>query len=208
MALANVMSNNQLRGRWGELQLKRTMEAAGMVHNVDYFTQVQTTNDEGVVIKPDAAINMPDGRFVAVDAKTPFNNYDRAMSISTVGTDEENRERTSLLKKHVVDVKHHIDEISKKNYYSGMPSSPEFTLMFLPSESILSATLEHDPALMEYAFSKRVALVSPVSFFSSVKAIAYTWQQSAQEATVQEIITLGVKLHKNVRVVAEHFTKL
>ena len=208
VALANAMSNNQVRGQWGELQLKRTIEAAGMLKHVDFITQESTTNSEGKGIKPDAIIHMADGKFVAVDSKAPFNNFQRASAIATVASEDQNKERIKLLKLHAADVKRHVDEISKKDYFSGLPASPEFTLMFIPSEAVLSLTLEHDPTLLEYAFSQKVALVSPVSFYSVLKSTAYTWQQSAQESTIKEIITLGIKLHKNVRAVAEHAVKL
>lgn len=208
VALANAMSNNQVRGQWGELQLKRTIEAAGMLKHVDFMTQETATNADGRGIKPDAVVHMADGKFVAVDSKAPFNNFQRASAISTVAGEEQNKERIKLLKLHAADVKRHIDEISKKDYFSGLPASPEFTLMFIPSEAVLSLTLEHDPTLLEYAFSQKVALVSPVSFYSVLKSIAYTWQQSAQESTIKEIIALGIKLHKNVRTVAEHAAKI
>jgi len=208
VALANAMSNNQVRGQWGELQLKRTIEAAGMLKHVDFHTQEVGVNADGKGIKPDAVIHMADGKFVAVDSKAPFNNFQRASAIATVASEDQNKERIKLLKQHAADVKRHIDEIGKKDYFSGLAASPEFTLMFIPSEAVLSLTLEHDPTLLEYAFSQKVALVSPVSFYSVLKSIAYTWQQSAQESTIKEIITLGVKLHKNIRSVAEHAVKL
>mgnify|MGYP006144460941 CR=1 FL=1 len=206
--LANAMSNNQNRGQWGELQLRKVVEITGMLPHVDFLTQVSTTNDEGQAIKPDLVINMPDGKFVAVDAKAPFSNYQRATAIPEIASDQDNRQRIDFMKAHATDVKKRIDEISAKNYFSGLPSSPEFTIMFLPSESVLAATLEYDINLLEYAFNQRVALVSPVSFFSVLKTIAYGWRQSAQEETIKEVISLGARLYKNIRVVAEHAVRL
>jgi len=206
--LAGAMSNNQVRGQWGELTLRRLLEQTGMVKHVDFYEQYSSENDEGKTIKPDVVIHMPDGKYVAVDSKVPFTNYQRAFEINELSDEAELAQRDKLLKQSAKDVKARIDEISKKDYYSGLPESPEFTIMFMPSESLLSATLEMDPGLLEDAFEKRVAVVSPVSFYSSIKTISYAWRQQAAEETIQEVLDLGSKLYRTVRVVAEHAEKL
>lgn len=206
--LAGAMSNNQVRGQWGELTLRRLLEQTGMIKHVDFFEQYSSENDEGQSIKPDVVIQMPDGKFVAVDSKVPFAAYQKAFEISELAEESSLRQRTELLKQSARDVKARIDEISKKNYYSGLPESPEFTIMFMPSESLLSVTLETEPGLLDYAFEKRVALVSPVSFYSAIKTISYAWRQQAAEETIREVIDLGAKLYRTIRVVAEHASKL
>ena len=206
--LAGAMSNNQVRGQWGELTLRRLLEQTGMVKHVDFYEQFSSENSDGKSIKPDVVIHMPDGKYVAVDSKVPFNNYQRAFEISELADESELARREKLLKQSAKDVKARIDEISKKDYYSGLPESPEFTIMFMPSESLLSATLEIDPGLLEEAFEKRVAVVSPVSFYSAIKTISYAWRQQAAEETIQEVLDLGSKLYRTVRVVAEHAQKL
>ena len=206
--LAGAMSNNQVRGQWGELTLRRLLEQTGMVKHVDFYEQYNSENSDGKTIKPDVVIHMPDGKYVAVDSKVPFNNYQRAFEISELSDDSELSRRDQLLKQSAKDVKARIDEISKKDYYSGLPESPEFTIMFMPSESLLSATLEAEPGLLEEAFAKRVAVVSPVSFYSAIKTISYAWRQQAAEETIQEVLDLGSKLYRTVRVVAEHAQKL
>jgi len=207
-ALAGALTNNQVRGKWGELTLRRMLEQSGLRPGIDFFEQFNTVNDEGKSIKPDVIILMPEGKSVAVDSKVPFNNFQRAFEIPEIADGADEKRRKDLLKEHAKDVKKHIDDISGKEYFSGLESSPEFTLMFMPSESLLSVTLEYDPTLLEYAFEKRVALVSPVSFFSVVRTIQYTWKQNAQEEAILEIVELGVKLHNAVRVIAEHATNL
>ena len=207
-ALAGALTNNQVRGQWGELTLRRLLEQSGLRVGVDFHEQFKTVNDEGKGIKPDVIINMPDGKFVAVDSKVPFNNFQRAFEIPEIANPTDEKRRKDFLKEHVKDVKKHIDDISAKEYFTGLPSSPEFTILFMPSESLLSVTLEHDATLLEYAFQARVALVSPVSFFSVLKTIAYSWKQSAQEDAVKEIVELGVKLHSSVRIIAEHASNL
>lgn len=207
-ALAGALNNKQARGQWGELTLRRLLENSGMLPHVDFFEQQLSVNNEGKGIKPDCVINYPDGKFVAVDSKVPFDDYQRATAISEVASPEDEKKRKDLMKAHVDAVKKHINDISSKNYFSGLSSSPEFTIMFMPSEGLLAATLDADPSILEYGFSKQVALVSPVSIFSVIRTISYGWRQSAQEETIKEVIELGVTLHKNIRVVAEHAAKL
>ena len=207
-ALAGALNNKQARGQWGELTLRRLLENSGMLPHVDFFEQQLSVNNEGKGIKPDCVINYPDGKFVAVDPKVPFDDYQRATAISEVASPEDEKKRKDLMKAHVDAVKKHINDISSKNYFSGLSSSPEFTIMFMPSEGLLAATLDADPSILEYGFSKQVALVSPVSIFSVIRTISYGWRQSAQEETIKEVIDLGVTLHKNIRVVAEHAAKL
>lgn len=207
-ALAGALNNKQARGQWGELTLRRLLENSGMLPHVDFYEQQLSVNNEGKGIKPDCVINYPDGKFVAVDSKVPFDDYQRATAISEVASPEDEKRRKDLMKAHVDAVKKHINDISGKNYFSGLSSSPEFTIMFMPSEGLLAATLDADPSILEYGFSKQVALVSPVSIFSVIRTISYGWRQSAQEETIKEVIDLGVALHKNIRVVAEHAAKL
>ncbi len=207
-ALAGALSNNQVRGQWGELTLRRMLEQSGLRVGVDFIEQYQTVNEDGKSIRPDVIIQMPDGKFVAVDAKVPYNNFQRAFEIPEVADATDEKRRKDLLKQHVADVKKKIDDLNSAEYFSGLPSSPEFTILFMPSESLLSVTLEQDPTILEYAFQKRIALVSPVSFFSVLKTVSYTWKQNAQEDAIKEIVDLGVKLHSSVRVLAEHAAKL
>ena len=206
--IASALSNKQTRGQWGELTLRRLLENTGMLPHVDFFEQQKSVNDKGDGIKPDCIIRYADGKFVAVDSKVPFDDYQRANEISEVASEADERKRKDLMKAHVAAVKKHIDDISGKNYYSGLESSPEFTVMFLPSEGLLAATLDADPTILNYGFSKQVALVSPVSIYSVLRTIHYGWRQSAQEQTIKEVIDLGATLHKYVRVVAEHATSL
>lgn len=206
--LAGALSNNQVRGQWGELTLRRLFEQSGLRAGVDYFEQLQGKNAEDNIIRPDFTVRMPDGKFVAVDSKVPYSNYEKSLRIPDIASPGDEKTRKDFLKEHARDVKKHIDEISKKEYFTGLEQSPEFTVMFLPTESLLSVTLEYDPTLMQYAFEKQIALVSPVSMFAVLRSIEYTWKQSAQEDAIKEIIELGVKLHNSVRVIAEHATNL
>lgn len=207
-SLAGALNDKQIRGSWGEISLRRLLEHAGLLPHVDFQEQLSAANADGTAIRIDAVVNLPDGKSIAIDAKVPLNNLQRAVEISELGDESQLTKRKDLLKAHCKDVRARVDEISKKEYFTGLENSPEFTLMFIPSESVLSLTLEADPDLLNYAFEKKIAIVSPVSFFTSMKTIAYSWQQTAAESTIRELMELGRKLYKNLRVMAKHTADL
>lgn len=207
-SLAGALNDKQIRGSWGEISLRRLLEHSGMMPHVDFQEQLSASNADGSSIRIDAVVNLPDGKSIAIDAKVPLNNLQRAVEISELGDETQLQKRKDLLKAHCKDVRSRVDEISKKEYFSGLQNSPEFTLMFIPSESVLSLTLEADPEILNYAFEKKIAIVSPVSFFTSMKTIAYSWQQTAAESTIRELMELGRKLFKNLRVAADHASEL
>ena len=147
-------------------------------------------------------INLPGGKALAIDSKVPFDKYQEASTISELAGGEELERRKKLLAEHVKAVKGHIDELAGRAYWEGLDTSPDFVICFVPSESLLSAALEQDPALMEYAFKKNVALASPVSLFSVLKTINYIWRQNADESQVRSMIKLGRELYERVGKVA------
>jgi DNA recombination protein RmuC len=202
--LANTLGNNQKRGQWGEMHLSKLLEELGMQEGVDYEKQTKTVNDEGQPIKPDVIVRMTEGRFMAVDAKVPLSYFAQASQIGLEKGDEGEAERKTLLQKHLGAVKKHIDDISSKAYHSGLAASPEFTLLYIPTETVYSATLELDNSLLDYAFKKHVVLVSPSSLYASLKAVMYSWQQHVQEDFIKEVLTIGQTLFKNLSVMADH----
>ena len=147
-------------------------------------------------------INLPGGKALAIDSKVPFDKYQEASTISELAGGEELERRKKLLAEHVKAMKGHIDELAGRAYWEGLDTSPDFVICFVPSESLLSAALEQDPALMEYAFKKNVALASPVSLFSVLKTINYIWRQNADESQVRSMIKLGRELYERVGKVA------
>ena len=207
-ALQNALTNNQNRGKWGELNLKRLLEQSGLVAGIHFEEQKILENEDGKTIKPDFIVNYPDGKFVAIDVKFPFANFERAMKIPEVASSDDEKARKANMKAHIDDVKKHINDISSKAYFSGLKASPEFTILFVPNEGVLASTLDADQGLLDYAFERQVALVSPVSLFSVLRTIQYGWRQAAQEETMKDVIGLGVTLHKYVRTVAEHASSL
>lgn len=199
--LSQALSSNSLRGVWGEAQLRKLVELAGLIKHADFAEQatISTGDKSG---RADMVINLPGGKALAIDSKVPFDKYQEASTISELASGEELERRKKLLAEHVKAVKGHIDELAGRAYWEGLESSPDFVICFVPSESLLSAALEQDPALMEYAFKKNVALASPVSLFSVLKTINYIWRQNADESQVRSMIKLGRELYERVGKVA------
>ncbi len=199
--LSQALSSNSLRGVWGETQLRKLVELAGLIKHADFAEQATIKTDNGTG-RADMVINLPGGKSLAIDSKVPFNSYQEASSISELAGGEEANRRAILIKEHVAAVRKHIDDLGTKAYWSGLDSSPDFVICFVPSESLLSAALDADPSLMEYAFKKNVALSSPVSLFSVLKTINYIWRQNADESQVRAMIKLGKELYERVGKIA------
>jgi DNA recombination protein RmuC len=205
--LAQALSSNSLRGVWGEAQLRKLVELAGLIKHADFAEQSTISTSAGAG-RADMVINLPGGKSLAIDSKVPFNSYQEASSISELATGEELDRRRRLLDEHVKAVRKHIDDLGSKAYWTGLNASPDFVVCFVPSESLLSAALEADPAILEYAFKKNVALASPVSLFSVLKTINYIWRQNADETQVRAMIRLGRELYERVGKVAQVADKL
>ncbi len=205
--LAQALSSNSLRGVWGEAQLRKLVELAGLIKHAD-FSEQATISTEGGSGRADMVINLPGGKSLAIDSKVPFNSYQEASAISELATGEELDRRRRLLEEHVKAMRKHIDDLGSKAYWTGLDSSPDFVVCFVPSESLLSAALEQDPAILEYAFKRNVALASPVSLFSVLKTINYIWRQNADESQIRSMIKLGKELYDRVGKVAQVADKL
>ncbi|MEY4714363.1 MAG: recombination protein RmuC [Actinomycetota bacterium] len=206
-ALAQALSSNSLRGVWGEAQLRKLVELAGLIKHADFDEQASISTNAGAG-RADLVINLPGGKSLAIDSKVPFNSYQEASTISELATGEELNRRKRLIEEHVKAVRSHIDALGSKAYWSGLSASPDFVIAFVPSESLLSAALDADASLLEYAFKKNVALASPVSLFSVLKTINYIWRQNADESQVRTMLKLGQELYDRVGKVAALADKL
>jgi DNA recombination protein RmuC len=206
-SLASALRSNNVKGQWGEAQLRRIVEVAGLLEYVDFSAQETSSTDEGN-IRPDMIIRLPGGRTIVVDAKVPFTAYLEASQIPSNAQGEQGAVRAKLLSDHVKALRNHIDTLGKKAYWEGFDGNSEFVIAFVPSESLLSVALELDPTLLEYAFSKKVALASPVNLWAVLKTVAYAWRQEVATEQVAEIIKLGQELYKRVGVVANHADSL
>lgn len=202
-SLASALRSGATRGVWGETQLRRVVEAAGLTRYVDFDVQQSITSDAGAG-RPDMVIRLPGDKAIAVDAKVPLDAYLEASAIPLTAQGADAARRKALLDKHVRAVRAHVDALAKKTYWAGLPSSPEFVVCFLPSESLLAAALEEDPALLDYAFGKRVALASPVNLWAVLKTVAYTWTQQDVSAEARTLFELGNQLYERLGALAGH----
>jgi len=206
-SLAAVMRNNSMRGAWGEAQLRNIVEAAGLTNRVDFELQATSRTEDGTR-RPDMVVRLPEGKAIAVDSKVPLSAFIEASEIPATATGSEAARRESLLKDHVKAVRAHIDALGAKGYWTGLPASPEFVIAFMPSESLLSAALAADPSLLDYSFSKKVALASPVNLWAVLKTVAYTWNQELLTEDAKQLFELSQTLYERVSLLAGRAEKL
>jgi DNA recombination protein RmuC len=206
-SLASALRNNGTRGVWGETQLRNVVQAAGLIERVDFDVQSSIVSDAGAG-RPDMVIHLPGGKNIAVDAKVPFTAFLEASQIAATATGEEGARREALLKQHVRVVRGHIDTLAGKAYWAGLDASPELVIAFIPSESLVASAMEADPSIMDYAFGKRVALASPVTLWSVLKTVAFTWQQDVLTDEAKNLFDLGKELYQRLSTLSEHADKL
>jgi DNA recombination protein RmuC len=200
-SLAASLRNTSVRGAWGESQLRRLVEAAGLTNRVDFDLQVTARSEEGVR-RPDLVVRLPEGKCIAVDAKVPLAAFIQANEIPDGATGADAARREALLQDHVKAVRAHIDALSAKGYWTDL-DSPEFVVAFLPSEALLSAALATDPTLLDYSFGKRVALASPVNLWAVLKTVAYTWNQQRLTDDAHRLFKLSETLYSRFGTLAD-----
>jgi DNA recombination protein RmuC len=200
--LVTALRAPQTRGRWGEMQLERVVEAAGMTEHVDFSTQVTATNDDGARQRPDLVVRLTGGKVVVVDAKVPFAAYLEAME----ATDE--RTRAERMKAHARHLRAHIDGLASKAYPALFECTPEFVVCFVPADAFLDAALREDATLQEYAFARDVVLATPSTLIALLRTVAYSWRQEALAANAKQVHELGRDLYKRLSTLGNHFDKL
>lgn len=205
--LASALHDNATRGAWGEAQLRNIIESAGLTPHVDFDTQVSIATEDARQ-RPDLVLHLPGNKSIPVDAKAPFDAYMRASSIPDTASETDLAKRNDFLKAHVAALRKHIDTLASKAYWKLFDSSPEFVVAFIPNESLLSAALENDPTLLEYAFQKRVALASPVTLWAVLKTISYAWQQQELTDQAKQLFDISRELYDRLAVMAEHAERL
>jgi DNA recombination protein RmuC len=206
-SLAAALKSNSTRGVWGETQLRSVVEAAGLIERVDFDVQSSISSDAGAG-RPDLVVHLPGGKNIAVDAKAPFNAFLEASQIPATAGGTEGAQRDALMKQHVKAVRDHITTLGSKAYWDGLDASPELVVAFIPSESLISAAMEADPTIMEFAFGKRVALASPVTLWSLLKTVAFSWQQDVLTSEAKVLFDLSRELYSRLTTTASHIDKL
>ncbi len=199
--LVNALRRPEVRGRWGEITLRRLVELAGMVEHCDFVEQVHTQSD-GQIFRPDMVVRMPDQRELVVDVKTPLDAYLSAAEA------KDDAERKMGLERHAKNVRNHIRMLSSKAYWDQFEQSPEFVILFIPGDQFLSAALSEEPDLIEFALSKHIILATPTSFVALLKAVAYGWRQMAMADNAKEIRALAEDLYARLATFVSHMNKV
>ena len=199
--LVNALRRPEVRGRWGEITLRRLVELAGMVEHCDFQEQVHSVG-EGQIIRPDMIVRMPDQRELVVDVKTPLDAYLEAVEA------ENDTQRKLGLERHAKNVRAHIRMLASKTYWEQFDESPEFVILFIPGEQFLSAALNEEPDLIEYALSKQIILATPTSLVALLKAVAYGWRQLALADNAKEIRVLAEDLYGRLATFVGHMNRV
>jgi DNA recombination protein RmuC len=199
--LAKALRRPEVRGRWGEITLRRLVELAGMVEHCDFQEQVHTSAED-TVIRPDMIVRMPDRRELVVDVKTPLDAYLEAVEA------KDDAQRQLGLKRHARNVREHIRKLSSKAYWKQFSQSPEFVILFIPGDQFLSAALNEEPDLIENALSQHIILATPTSFVALLKAVAYGWRQLALADNAEEIRGLAEDLYGRLVTFVGHLNKV
>ena len=200
-SLSRALRQSHVRGRWGEIQLRRVVEMAGMMPHCDFVEQPTLESEDGR-LRPDLIVKLPGNRQIVVDAKAPISAY---MEAHEAGSDELRKAKIQL---HAQHMRRHLEALARKSYWEQCQPTPEFVVMFIPGEAFYSAALEADPELLDAGFSQNVVIASPASLMALLKAASYGWRQEAIAENAREISQLGQELHGRLMTMSEHFSRV
>ena len=199
--LGEALRTPAARGRWGEIQLRRVVEMAGMVAYCD-FTEQEVAGTDGVRIRPDLVVRLPNEKRIVVDAKVPLKSYLESLEEATEAG------RAAKLKQHALRIREHLKSLGTKAYWAQFQPAPEFAVLFLPGEIFFSAALQQDPELIEFGVQNNVILATPTTLIGLLKAVAFGWKQDQFTQNAQEVLELGCTLYERIRVFTEHHNEL
>ena len=202
-SLAGSLRSSTVRGAWGEVQLRRVLEAAGMIGRCDFDEQVGAVSGHGRAVRPDVVVRLPGDKVLVVDAKAPMTAFLDAQS-----DDIDDDERTTLLRDHAEGLARHLTALAGKEYWSGFRETPEMVVCFVPSDAMLGAALAAQPGLHERALAQRVVLVGPGALMALLRTVAFTWHQEALSASARELLDLGRDLYRRLGTLGAHTAKV
>ncbi|WP_062209072.1 DNA recombination protein RmuC [Demequina oxidasica] len=198
----NTLRRSDVRGNWGEVQLRRVVELAGMVQHVDFEEQENVRDSEGKNLRPDMTVKLAGGRTIVVDSKVALSALLEAFET------EDELVRADRLVAHARHVKKHVDDLSAKKYWDQFDSAPEFVVMFLPSEAFYQSAVEQDPALQEYAFGKNVVIATPTTLVAMLRTVAHAWREDTLAQNAQQVLATGKELYERLSVMGGHLSKV
>jgi DNA recombination protein RmuC len=201
-ALVTALRRPEARGRWGEMQLRRVVELAGMVPHCDFDEQVTFSGPGGQDVRPDMVVRLAGGKNIVVDSKVSLAAYLEAAEATSDAV------RDARLEAHARHLRTHVDQLGGKAYWTALPSAPEFVILFIPGEAFLAPALEVDPGLLEYALSHRVHIATPTTLVSMLRTAQYAWQQQALSENARAVFELGRELHERLSGLGRHVEKL
>ena len=200
--LVDALRRPQARGRWGEVQLRRCVELAGMVDRCDFSEQEQLAGVDGAVLRPDLVVRLAGGRSIVLDAKVTLAAYLEAVECA------DEQRATARMAAHARHLRAHVDRLADKAYWAALPDAPEFVVLFVPGEAFLAPALEHDPALLEHAFARRVHLATPTTLISLLRTAAHAWQQEQLTDNARAVVAAGKELYSRLSTFGGHVDKL
>lgn len=202
-SLVGSLNASSVRGSWGEVQLRRVLEHAGMLARCDFDEQVSVTTSDGRTVRPDVVVHLPGDKDLVIDAKAPMTAF-----LAAQGEDLSAAERGRLLSDHARALRSHVDTLAAKSYWSALDVTPEMVVCFVPGEAFLTAALAQDPDLHEHAMRRRVVLASPGTLLALLRTVAFTWQQDALAGNARELLAVGRELYERLGGLGQHASKM
>lgn len=201
--LTGALKTSTHAGQWGEAELRRVLEASGMLPRVDFTEQVTATNRDGTGVRPDAVVRLPGGKSLVIDAKAPTANF-----LAATADGLSDAERATLLSQHAAALRGYVDSLGRKGYWTAFDNCPELVVCFVPSEALLATALRADPELLDRALSTKVVLASPASLFAMLRATAFAWQQESLTENARDLLALGRDLYDRLGKLGSHTATL